>query len=183
MCKEKIAFLKSESKFTKGKLNYLIHKVVMRSRTAVLIFFALSLLSGCASMSSSPTQSTSSLQNAPNEKKYSLSEEELKLDCRKLTGRTQVRIMASRGADLKDAPSAASQTFGFLANSLLGSNYNSVSQMSNDRLILEAYNKRLGELGCKSFDLDKELANRPSAPTPEPTIEEKSSESQSWTTY
>ncbi|MFM7085185.1 MAG: hypothetical protein ACKOW3_09345 [Hyphomicrobium sp.] len=127
-------------------------------------------------MGSSQIQNTSALQKEPSEKNYQLSDEELKLDCKKLTGRTQVRIMASRGADLKETPSAASQTLGFLAATFHGSNSanNSTSSLSNDRLILEAYNARLADMGCKSFDLDKELANRPSAPTPEPSITGKS---------
>lgn len=152
--------------------------VLLYSMRICLILFALATMTGCGSTLSSHSEGTASIQEENNFKIYHLSQDELKLDCRKLTGRTQVRIMASRGADFKDSPSSASKALGFVTGTIFGTNAgkNSNNQSSNDRLILEAYNKRLKELGCKSFDLEKELANRPSAPTPEPTIEAKNAE-------
>ncbi len=47
---------------------------------------------------------------------------------------------------------------------------NAAARAANDRPILDAYNKRLVELGCPSFDIEKELQARPSAPTPHPTV-------------
>lgn len=101
-----------------------------------------------------------------------LSEEEKGLDCRRLTGRMQVRLLSIRGEEYKVQPSAASESMRTATSTALGTSTakNAEARAQNDRPILDAYNKRLFELGCPSFDLDKELQARPSAPTPYPTV-------------
>jgi hypothetical protein len=103
---------------------------------------------------------------------YTLSEEEKALDCKRLTGRIQVRLLSLRGEDYKVQPSEISQSMRTAASTALGSDTakNAAARATNDRPILDAYNKRLVELGCPSFDIGKELAARPSAPTPAPVI-------------
>jgi hypothetical protein len=101
-----------------------------------------------------------------------MSAEEKALDCRRLTGRIQVRLLALRGEAFKVQPSAAAQSMRSATSAALGTDTakNAAVRTATDRPVLEAYNARLVELGCPSFDLSKELEARPSAPTPYPTI-------------
>ena len=103
---------------------------------------------------------------------YTLSAEEKALDCRRLTGRVQVRLLALRGEDYKAQPSAAAQSMRSATSAALGTNTakNAATRTATDRPVLDAYNARLVELGCPSFDIGKELEARPSAPTPYPTM-------------
>lgn len=103
---------------------------------------------------------------------YSLSAEEKKLDCRRLTGRIQVRLLALRGEEFKVQPSSAAQSMRSATSAALGTDTakNAAVRASSERPMLDAYNGRLRELGCASFDIGKELEARPSAPTPHPTI-------------
>lgn len=103
---------------------------------------------------------------------YTLSAEEKALDCRRLTGRIQVRLLALRGEAYKVQPSAAAQNMRSATSAALGTDTakNAAIRTTTDRPVLEAYNGRLVELGCPSFDIGKELEARPSAPTPYPTI-------------
>jgi hypothetical protein len=103
---------------------------------------------------------------------YTLTAEEKALDCRRLTGRIQVRLLALRGEAYKVQPSAASQSMRSATSAAMGTDTakNAANRTATDRPVLEAYNGRLVELGCPSFDIGKELEARPSAPTPYPTI-------------
>jgi hypothetical protein len=103
---------------------------------------------------------------------YTLNDEDKGLDCRRLTGRMQVQLLALRGDDTKEQASAASQSMRSATSAALGTDTakNAEARAAVDRPRLEAYNRRLVELGCPSFDLAKELAARTSAPTPYPSI-------------
>ncbi|OYW53512.1 MAG: hypothetical protein B7Y80_14765 [Hyphomicrobium sp. 32-62-53] len=103
---------------------------------------------------------------------YTMSAEEKALDCRRLTGRIQVRLLALRGEAYKVQPSAAAQSMRSATSAALGTDTakNAAVRAAAERPVLEAYNARLVELSCPSFDLGKELEARPSAPTPYPTI-------------
>lgn len=151
--------------------DFKIIRVALSSCKLWWIMIVLGLFTGCASTSSTQTTTSPSVQIDPNLKKYTLSEEEMILDCGKLTGRTQVKILSLRGESVKGKPSEASKTLGFITGSIFGTY--SASDTSSEIKILEAYNNRLKDLGCKSFDLTKELDNRPTGPLPEPTIQEK----------
>lgn len=106
---------------------------------------------------------------------YALSAEEKALDCRRLTGRIQVRLLALRGEEYKVQPSGAAQSMRSATSAALGTDtaQNAAVRTSTDRPVLDAYNARLIELGCPSFDIGKELEARPSAPTPSPTVPAK----------
>jgi hypothetical protein len=103
---------------------------------------------------------------------HTLSSEEKALDCRRLTGRMQVRLLSLRGEEYKVQPSSAAKSMQSATSAALGTDTakNAAERAANDRPVLEAYNRRLVELGCPSFDIDKELAARPSAPSPYPSI-------------
>ena len=98
--------------------------------------------------------------------KHVLSESEQKLDCKKLTGRIQVRLLQLR-AELADTsrPSQAAQAMQTVTNPALklmfggaspyGTDRN--SQLKRDYTTLVAYNTQLGAKNCAVFDNDGEL--------------------------
>lgn len=138
----------------------------MPHRALVLLLLAGSIaLPGCAG---STGGEAALLPSGP----YTLTPEEMALDCRKLTGRLQVRLLALRGEEYKVQPSSAAQSMRSATSAALGTDTakNAAQRAANDRPILDAYNRRLVDLGCPSFDLEKELKARPSAPTPYPSI-------------
>ena len=146
--------------------------------TSCLPRAALPLLVACLVAAGGCASTTTSVQNAASVPEptysgpYTLSAEERGLDCSRLTGRLQVRLLALRGEDYKVAPSGTSATMRSVTSTVFGTATatNAASRAAGDRPVLEAYNNRLVELGCPSFDLDKELAARPSAPSPSPTV-------------
>jgi hypothetical protein len=96
-----------------------------------------------------------------------------KLNCKQIAGRMQVRIMQIRGfADRKQASglsrgiqSGFSATFGNLSHG-----ENPQGEYSADVKELHDYNQRLVALGCKSYDLDSELARKEVDDVPTPTV-------------
>ncbi len=125
-------------------------------------------LGACAGGSSVPATGVGQIVDG----RYVLSAEEQALDCRRLNGRLQVRILELRGEEFKTQPTAVSSGMRSVTSTVLltGTAANADERRARNRPMLEAYNRRLGELGCPSYDLTKELAARPSAPSPSPTI-------------
>ncbi len=102
---------------------------------------------------------------------YQLSEEELKFDCKKLTGTMQIRILQMRGYDTNKKTSAASRSLQSLTTPIFGGTKEGIDpdgQYLKDRAMLEAYNRQLGIKQCKTFDLDAELAIKSTDVTPAP---------------
>jgi hypothetical protein len=102
---------------------------------------------------------------------YVLSKDELALDCKKLTGRAQIRIMQLRDYELRHHGSLAARTTQQVVVPLFGgSSYGAdpEADYKRDRAMIEAYNRRLAEKKCRVFDLAKELQPRPAAETPLP---------------
>lgn len=100
---------------------------------------------------------------------YVLSPPELALSCRKLTGRTLVRILQIRDYELSQSGSVAAQQIQKVVAPVMGGTKRGAdpdADYRRDRAIVEAYNKRLAEKGCKSFDLVKELQPKPAAESP-----------------
>ncbi len=138
----------------------------MQHRTAIILLAILLVaVTGCAGTGSVAPSLTPGGG-------YVLNAEEKALDCRRLTGRVQVRLLALRGEEYKVAPSAVAGAMRTATSTALMTDTakNAAARAAVDRPLLVAYNDRLKELGCKSFDIDKELEARPSAPTPVPTI-------------
>ena len=129
------------------------------------VAFAASACSG-----SVQTGSTALATVQPAAAGYVLNEEEKALNCKKLIGRMQVRILQIRDYEAKNSPSAVSQSLQSAAVMVgSGATYglNTSADHARDRAQLAAYNQRLGELNCKTFNLDDEL--RPKAVTATPT--------------
>ena len=102
---------------------------------------------------------------------YKLSASELKLDCKRLTGTIKVRLIALRQKPAAPSSALARGMQSVAAPLFGGTRYDSSddTQRAADLSLVEAYNKRLVEKNCPSFDIAAALA--PASPTsPSPTI-------------
>jgi hypothetical protein len=101
---------------------------------------------------------------------YQLSEEEQKYDCKKLTGKMQVRILQMRGYEARTKGSTMARTTQAVATPIFGGTKEGLDpdgQYRKDRAMLEAYNRQLAEKKCKTFNIEAELAKTDgSTPTP-----------------
>ena len=106
---------------------------------------------------------------------YRMSAEELGYDCKRLTGRMQVRLLQTR--DYKpgqNAPSAISQGVRSVADPVAGVLLGKATvygadrdkQHANDVAMLRAYNAQLASKGCRTFNLDAELKTDAKGPLP-----------------
>jgi hypothetical protein len=103
---------------------------------------------------------------------YSLTDEEKELDCKKLTGRMQVRILQIRDYNDREQTSTVSHMLQQGATALFGGSTEGVApaqRYARDRAVLEAYNQQLASKGCRTFDLDAELQPKDAKETPSPT--------------
>lgn len=127
------------------------------------------LLAGAASAKEktiNPKNAPSQVGTVDSGGAYKLSAEEQGYDCKRLTGRMQVRLLQVRDYDPARKPSAFSQGVRSaadpVASVLLGKSaaYGSdpSRQRDNDIAMLRAYNAQLAAKKCKTFNLDAELA-------------------------
>lgn len=92
-----------------------------------------------------------------------LTKEEKALDCRRLTGRMKVRIAVLRSQADRPRPSAAATAAQTVAKPLFGGTTRSAdidADYRADRARLDAYNKRLAELKCRTLDIEAELQSK-----------------------
>lgn len=109
--------------------------------------------------------------------RYVLSPGEQKLDCKKLNGRIQMRILQLRAEySDKSQPSqfsqSAQQVVGPAAKVMFGGStrYGTerTEQLKRDRSVIEAYNGQLLAKNCPQYDLETELKKSPNDPPPSP---------------
>ena len=103
---------------------------------------------------------------------YQLSEQELKYDCKKITGIMQIRILQIRDYDPKKQTSAIARNAQALATPIWGGTTVGIDpegQYRKDRAMLEAYNRRLAEKKCKTYDLPAALQSSGQHDVPRPT--------------
>jgi hypothetical protein len=124
---------------------------------------------------SSPSLAPQIGQIAPDTYKpgqgYQLTKEEQGLDCKKLTGRMQVRILQARDASTRSTGSLAARTMQTAVTPVMGGTTRGASPSADnarDRAVLEAMNKQLAAKDCATFDLDNELQPRAMRDTPQP---------------
>jgi hypothetical protein len=154
---------------------------MVRLRAQLLAAVASALVCGCAGKTVDTPPNLVSDVPAPQDagvttgalqtSGYQLSEEELKFDCKKLTGLMQIRILQMRGHDSNKKASAAARGIQSLATPIFGGTKEGVDpdgQYRKDLAMLQAYNRQLGVKQCKTFDLDAELAATATDVTPEP---------------
>ena len=107
---------------------------------------------------------------------YQLNAEEKALDCKKLTGRMQVRILQVRDYNSNSGTSAVAQAMKkavVATQSSGGSATDSREDYARDRAQLEAYNQQLAAMKCKTFNLEDELRPKPVTATPIPIAKTK----------
>jgi hypothetical protein len=158
---------------------------MVRFRAQIFAVMASALVCGCAGkpidtppnlVSDMPTASDSITTGALQGSGYQLSEEELKLDCKKLTGTMQIRILQMRGYDTNKKTSAVSRGLQSLTTPIFGGTKEGTDpdgQYRKDRAMLEAYNRQLAVKQCRTFDLDAELATTSTNETPTPRAKPK----------
>jgi hypothetical protein len=105
---------------------------------------------------------TQTVARLPSPGAYQLSQEELALDCRRLTGRMAVRIVQIRDFQIRSQTSGLARTLQASVKPVFGDGSGGgtdpASQYARDRAMLEAYNQQLAARQCANFDLDAELA-------------------------
>lgn len=102
---------------------------------------------------------------------YQLTEEERGLDCKKLTGRMQVRILQVRDFEARERTSFVARGLQTATTSVLGGSKEGADpdgQYQRSRAQLAAYNQLLASKGCRTFDLESELKPKPITETPTP---------------
>jgi hypothetical protein len=128
------------------------------------------VLAGCAAAAPGyvpPTASGSSLalpvtkSGAVANGRYEPSDDEKKLDCRKLTGSMHVMLSRIKDAPNRSKPSAAAAAIQgsaapIFGGSTIGSDFD--GELARERARLEAYNRLLAEKKCKTMDIPAELA-------------------------
>jgi hypothetical protein len=144
-------------------------------KLAAAVLAALSC-AGCAGSGAGLTSGIAPPESAPSYSPgggYALSASEQDLDCKKLTGRMQIRILEIRDYNERHQASAFSRALQSGAAAITGGSAAGTDpdgDFSRDRAMLAAYNKQLAAKGCKAYDLDAELKPKDFHETPNPTI-------------
>lgn len=102
---------------------------------------------------------------------YVLSDAERALDCKKLTGRMQLKILQTRGADQRPTASIAARATQSVVTPVFGGTgfgADPKAEIAKERAVLVAYNEELRRKGCPVYDLDAELATTDVKRTPRP---------------
>jgi hypothetical protein len=102
---------------------------------------------------------------------YRLTDQEQELDCKHLNGSITVKIIQMRNAGDRKEPTTLAQTAQKTLQPIKGGTSYGIDTREDyrrDRARLEGLNKQLASKGCRTFDLDRELAPGNTA-TPAPT--------------
>ncbi len=95
-----------------------------------------------------------------NNSAYTLKPDELKYDCKKLTGHMQLRIRQYRSTSADKKTSELSRGMQRAATPFVAGTNRGIDpegDNARDLSMLKAYNKRLAEKNCQPFDLDTDL--------------------------
>jgi hypothetical protein len=95
------------------------------------------------------------------EGRYEMSAAEKAMDCKRLTGSLQIGITRLRDPLGRQEPSATSAAAQKLASPLYGSSAKTADRQAvyaRERAKLDAYNEELATKGCKTIDIEAELA-------------------------
>jgi hypothetical protein len=101
------------------------------------------------------------------EGRYEMSAAEKAMDCKRLTGSIQIGITRLKDPLGRQEPSAVSATAQKVASPLFGSSAKTADRQAvyaRERAKLDAYNGELGAKGCKTVDIEAELARPPEGP-------------------
>lgn len=106
---------------------------------------------------------------------YKLTDQEQQLDCKSLTGSMTVKILQMREASGRGRPSAVAATAQKVIRPIKGGTGYGEDldrDQAQDRARLRSLNAQLAAKGCRTFDIEKELAPGNTA-TPTPVGEAK----------
>ena len=107
-----------------------------------------------------------------NNNTYTLTPEEQKLDCKKLTGRTQLRIRQLRSTMVDKKTSELARGMQQAATPFVGGTTRGIDQNGDnarDLAAIKAYNVQLAAKGCQTFNVEAEPApGATTAPRPIP---------------
>ena len=97
------------------------------------------------------------------EGRYEMSAAEKAMDCKRLTGSIQITLSRLKDPFMRQEPSAVSSA----AQALYGSSGKGTDRraaFARERAKLDAYNAELAAKGCKTVDIEAELARPPEPP-------------------
>lgn len=135
--------------------------------TMMLVGCAQALPGGTPNPKPLPVDTSGSYQSGS----YTLSDAERALDCKKLSGRIQIRLLQIRDSENRAPGSSLSHGAQSVVTPILGGTSYGIDPadtLARDRAVLAAYNAQLKAKGCQTFDLDAELASRDVTHTPRP---------------
>ena len=101
------------------------------------------------------------------EGRYEMSAAEKAMDCKRLTGSIQITISRLRDPLVRQEPSAISSAAQTLSTPLYGGSTKGGDRKAiyaRERAKIEAYNDELAAKGCKTVDIEAELARPPEPP-------------------
>ena len=101
------------------------------------------------------------------EGRYEMSGTEKQMDCKRLTGSIQIGITRLKDPVGRQEPSATSATAQKMASPLYGSSAKTADRQAvyaRERAKLDAYNDELAAKGCKTVNIEAELARPPEGP-------------------
>lgn len=134
---------------------------------AAVIALPLTLLA-CAGNASLDTASVAQASGG-----YGLSATELEYDCKQLTGRMQIRLLAIRDYSATNNTTAASRALQSGSTATFGGTSvgtDPSGAYARDVAMLEAYNRQLAAKNCNTFDLASELQPKDFRETPTASI-------------
>ena len=100
---------------------------------------------------------------------YTLSGEEKEYDCKRLTGKIQIRILELRTYASQRQATTLSRTLQAASTPVFGgasSGIDPKGEHARDLAQIDAYNRELAARDCRSFDLDAALASNDTPPAP-----------------
>jgi hypothetical protein len=148
-------------------------------KPAALVLTALVIAMPLASVWSADDQKTADRKAAADIKKklgkalssgevkdgrYELGEDELAMDCRRMTGSMKITINRLRDAATRKGGTAVAETaHSFVPLVTQGSTASAdrQSSLARERAKLDAYNRQLAARNCKTLDIDAELTRAP----------------------
>ncbi len=149
----------------------------MAGTNYLLAFVLAAAVGGCAAAEPGFSPSTSRYDklkaslpvggNLNSDGRFVLSEAEQKLDCKKISGIIHVSILQLRDAGERHRPSAVAKALQKVSSPIVaGASYGMDPDADQARMLarIEAFNARLAEKGCATFDLKAELAPGNSEP-------------------
>jgi hypothetical protein len=107
--------------------------------------------------------------SAPEPKSGLARENEAEIDCKKLTGRMQIRILEMRTYAVTDQTSGLSRSMHSAGKTVFGGTSAGIDpqgEHARDLAELEMHNRQLASQDCKSYDIQQSLAGQDTPPQP-----------------